>query len=70
MKYLIQRIGPLDKNVFNKTCLLKDIYCEFQLFNEKEIHKTGVIKQSVNVSINFSKQFSLVATKEVVLLIK
>ena len=47
---------------------LKNIYCQFGLFNDENIIKTKVVKKSDNIDFKFSQQFDTIVTREVYLL--
>ncbi|CAF0775063.1 unnamed protein product [Brachionus calyciflorus] len=42
----------------------EDIYCQFQLFGDKTLYKTNVIKGGKDNSFKYSKQFTFIATEQ------
>lgn len=45
--------------------IYEDIYCQFNIFDDKTVHKTDVIRGTNNPAFKFSKQLTFKATKEV-----
>ncbi len=48
----------------------EDVYCQFQVFNDKTVYKTQTVKGDKGFKFNFSKQFTFTANEEVLYFLK